>query len=770
METKLPLTAFHWGTYRVRASGGTLQGLVGFEEDPDPSAIGSGYLGTLDGPTRITRPMFRRGWLEGGTGASRERRGEDAFVAVGWDEAADLVAHEINRVRETHGSEAIYAGSYGWASAGRFHHAQGHLRRFLNLVGGATRSVDSYSLAAGEVIIGHVLGGFYAAPTQPSEWRTIIGNTELFVAFGGLPLKNGQIAQGGTGRHRQREAMIQAHSSGTDFVNVSPMKGDMDDCLNAQWMAPRPSTDAALMIALAHTLVAEGLHDRAFLKRYTVGFDRYAKYLLGETDGIAKSADWAAQICDLPAESIRDLARRMAASRTMISASWSLTRQDHGEQPFWAAVNLAAILGQIGLPGGGVGFGYSAVNTTGLENTPLSFAAFPQGRNPVDRFIPVARIADMLEKPGQAYHYNGQTLTYPDIRLVYWAGGNPFHHHQDLNRFRKAWARPETIIVNEWCWNPLAKHADIVLPCTTPLERNDLCMGSRDPYVVAMDAVCTPPGDALDDFQIFRKIARAMGVEDRYTEGRTTEDWIRWLYEESGARAEKAGRKLPELDDLRDAGWHRNEPSSRPHIMLEAFRSNPDEYPLASESGLIELFSDRIAGFAYDDAPPHPAWLEPYEWLGADDAEGALHLISNQPATKLHSQLDHGPVSAAGKIAGREPVLMHPDDAAARGLKAADVVRVWNARGACLAAVRISPDIRRRVVQISTGAWFDPMPDGHGGVLCKHGNPNVLTRDKGTSQLAQGPSAMTCLVRIERYTGPIPPITAYDPPDIVERP
>lgn len=770
METKLPLTAFHWGTYRVRASAGTLQGLVGFEEDPDPSPIGLGYLGTLDGPTRITRPMIRRGWLEGGTEASRARRGDDAFVPVGWDEAADLVAHEINRVRESHGSEAIYAGSYGWASAGRFHHAQGHLKRFLNLVGGATRSVDTYSLAAGEVIIGHVLGGFYAAHTQPTEWRSIIGNTELFVAFGGLPLKNGQIAQGGTGRHRQREAMSQAHSSGTRFVTVSPLKSDMDACVNAQWLAPRPSTDAALMIALAHTLLTEGLHDPAFLQRYTSGFDRYAHYLLGESDGIAKTADWAAQICDLPAETIRDLARRMAASRTMISASWSLTRQDHGEQPFWAAVALAAMLGQIGLPGGGVGFGYSAVNTTGLENTPMPFAALPQGRNPVDRYIPVARIADMLEKPGQSYHYNGQTLTYPDIRLVYWAGGNPFHHHQDLNRFRKAWTRPETIIVNEWCWNPLAKHADIVLPCTTPLERNDLCMGSRDPYVVAMDAVCAPPGEALDDFQIFRKLSRAMGVEDRYTEGRTTEDWIRWLYEESRTRAEKTGCSLPELDALRAAGWYRTAPSSRPHVMLEAFRANPVENPLSSESGLIELFSERIAGFDHADAPPHPAWLEPYEWLGADDVGDALHLMSNQPATKLHSQLDHGSVSAAGKIGGREPVLMHPDDAAERGLNAEDVVRVWNARGACLAAVRISPDIRRHVVQMSTGAWFDPMPDGQGGVICKHGNPNVLTRDKGTSPLAQGPSAMTCLVRIERFTGPIPKITAYDPPDIVERP
>ncbi len=147
----------------------------------------------------------------------------------------------------------------------------------------------------------------------------------------------------------------------------------------------------------------------------------------------------------------------MATKKTMISVSWSLTRQDHGEQPFWAAIVLASMLGQIGKPGTGIGFGYSAMNHIGLNRRQMHYPAFPQGLNKVKSFIPVARITDLLENPGDKFNYNGQEYTYPETKIVWWAGGNPFHHHQDLNRLLKAWEKPDTIISNEWCWNALEK-------------------------------------------------------------------------------------------------------------------------------------------------------------------------------------------------------------------------------------------------------------------------------------------------------------------------
>ena len=475
-QDHLPLTSSHWGTYRARVGKGRVQEFLAFEHDKDPSPIGIGILDVQNGPTRIDAPMVRKSWLGGGPGVRTGLRGKDPFVEVSWDKANALVAAELDRVRNIYGNASIFGGSYGWASAGRFHHAQSQLKRFLNCIGGFTSSKFTYSFAAAEALVPHILGSFRDYLDTCTSWEVIRDHTGLLVCFGGVPLKNGQISQGGTGCHIQRDALLGAGNAGTHFVNVSPLKSDMLEDVGSDWLALRPNTDVALMLGLAHTIEMDGLTDRSFLQRYAEGFDAFLPYLMGDTDSTPKTADWAANICEIPADTIRALARRMAAERTMISVSWSLTRQDHGEQPFWMAITLAAMLGQIGLPGGGFGFGYSAMNFIGGNHTIIPGASFPQGHNPVEDFIPVARITDLLMQPGEPFDFDGVRYEYPDTRLVWWAGGNPFHHHQDLNRMMQVWQKPDTIIVNEWCWNPLAKHADIVLPCTTPLEREDIAM------------------------------------------------------------------------------------------------------------------------------------------------------------------------------------------------------------------------------------------------------------------------------------------------------
>jgi biotin/methionine sulfoxide reductase len=614
-----------------------------------------------------------------------------------------------------------------------------------------------------------VLGGYREIVYAASPWEAIAENTKLFVAFGGVALKNGQISQGGGGRHIQRSGVQAAAAAGVQFVNISPIRTDVLEEALTEWLAPRPSTDVAVMLGLAHTLLSEDLHDQAFLDGYTTGFDTFRAYLLGESDGVPKTAEWAAGISEIPADSLCRLARRLASQRTMISVSWSLTRQDHGEQPFWAAIALASMIGQIGLPGGGIGFGYSAVNTVGLDFNMLKAASLPQFDNPVDRFIPVARISDMLLNPGKPFEYNGTRYTYPDIKAVYWAGGNPFHYHQDLNRMLQAWRQPDTIFVHDWCWNAAARHADIVLPCTTHLERSDLAITPRDRFLVAMEQASAPAGEARDDYDILRGVARHMGVEAKFSEGRTAEEWQRWIYDVSRQKVSSDGIEMPSLDKLRQKGWHEVPPPAKPNVMLEAFRADPTANPLRTPSGRIEIFSETVASFGYADCPGHPAWLEPLEWLSQADTRYPLHLISNQPSTKLHSQLDHGGHSRKSKIHGREPVTLHPDDAAARNISDGDIVRLFNDRGACLSAAIISNAIRPGVMQLPTGAWFDPLEPGQPGSLCKHGNPNMLTPDKGTSNLAQGPIAHTCMVEIERYDGELPTVTAFDPPEILQQ-
>ncbi|MEX2519594.1 MAG: molybdopterin-dependent oxidoreductase [Paracoccaceae bacterium] len=765
-----PFVAAHWGAYRAEMKAGRAVALHPFEDDPDPSGIGAAMLETLDDPCRIDRPMVRRGYLDGDGGAAR---GRDSFVALDWDEALDMAAAELERVRREHGNQAIYAGSYGWASAGRFHHASSQLRRFMGLFGGYTYSRNTYSYAAGEVILPHVVGDMLLLLQEHGSWDAMAERRSLVVSFGGLSLRNAQINSGGVGRHSQRGDIRQAVAAGARIVNIGPQAMERGDAIASEWVKIRPNTDLALMLAVAHTLYTEGLHDAAFLESHCVGFERFKPYLTGESDGAPKDAAWAAAITGMPAAEIAALARRMAAGPTTVNVSWSLTRQENGEQNYWMAVVLAAMLGGIGRPGEGFTLGLAAVSAVGSRRSALPVAALPPVRNPVGAYIPVARIADMLLNPGGTFRYDGKTLTYPDIKLVYWVGGNPFHHHQDLNRLRRAWERIGTVVAHEPHWTPMARFADIVFPATLSAERDDLAGSPRDTYLFATRAVSPPFGEARNDHDIFAGLARRLSpadggnttLYDAFTEGRDQTEWIRHLYEETRLRLTALGVEAPEFEEFRERGFLET-PPAREQALLAGFRADPARAPLSTPSGKIEIFSETISGFALDGLPGHPCWREPSEWLGSPRTrEHPLHLISHQPERRLHSQLDQSSHSRAGKIQGRAECVLNPKDARRRGVADGDLITVFNARGACFAGARLSEDVMEGVAMMATGAWYDPDWTG-GGEICKHGNPNVLTPDLPTSELGQGPAALTCLVEIARHEGDAPPVTAFDPPEI----
>ena len=760
MTHQRTLTTAHWGTYEVEYDDdGRAVKLHPFSKDPDPSPIGLHMLSDEVSRLRVLRPSVRKSWLEKGPGAAPEKRGQEPFVEVSWDEALDLVASELARVKTRHSNRSIFGGSYGWSSAGRFHHAQSQVHRFLNSVGGYVRHQDSYSLAAARVLMPHIVAPMEDLMAQHTSWNVLAENCKLFVTFGGVPRKNAQINAGGATLHHVKGGLYGMRAAGVKFVNVTPTAEDLDNGGEVEWLAIRPNTDAAMMLALCHVLLTEGLHDRAFLDKYTVGFDRLAPYLADKTP------EWAEKVTGIAATRIRSLAREMAAMRTTVSIGWSLQRSHHGEQPFWGLITLAAMLGQIGLPGGGFGVGYGPVNLMGSSHPRYSGPTLPQGTNAVSDFIPVARFTDMLLNPGGKIPYNGRDIVYPDIRLVYWAGGNPFHHHQDLNRLMLAWRKPETIVFHEQFWTPAARMADVVFPATTSLERDDIGYGTREPFLIAMKKAREPIGESKDDYWIFSELAKRLGKGDEYTEGRDPMQWLSHLYGESREKSAKAGVTIPPFDEFWEAGIAEAEGGARDPVMLAAFRADPENNPLKTPSGKIEIFSEKIASFGYDDCPGHVVWLEPIEWLGSKTTERyPLHMLSDQPADKLHSQLDHSPHAKATKVKGRQPITLHPEDAAARGISDGDLLRVFNDRGACLAAARLSDRIRRGVVRLSTGAWFDPADAGSNRPLEKHGNPNALTLDIGASKLSQGCIAQTCLVEIERFDGPAPAVTAHRTP------
>lgn len=746
----------HWGAFRAEVVDDKLVSVAPFEHDPNPTPLIGAWPEMLTSPMRIMRPAVRKGWLAGDGGAAR---GDDDFVAVPWDEALDMVSAEIGRVRDAHGNQALFAGSYGWSSAGRVHHARTLIRRFYNCLGGFTDQTTNYSYGAAMAFIPRVVGVKNAIGSSLTSFATIRDHCDVMLAMGGIPRKNWEVNSGGFGHHRY-ETFLGAVAGRMRLVNVSPYRDDVEAAYPCEWLPIRPNTDTALLLALMQVLVSDGSHDKAFLDRYSSGADELIAYLQGEVDGEVKSPLWAEDITGIPAAEIEALARSLIGKRVLITATWSLQRARHGEQPYWATIALSAMLGQIGLPGGGFAFGYGSSNGMGNPHYATPLYSLPTGQNGTGFAIPCARVSDLLLNAGQTFRFDGSDYTYPKIELVHWAGGNPFHHHQDLNRLREAFRQPQTVIVNECYWTSTARHGDIVLPATTVLERNDIGGASRDPYIFAMHQAVQPVGEARDDYDIFASLAQRLGAGHSFTEGRSTDEWVRFAWQQISEALSGRGIEPPDFDAFWERGYFEMPEPRQNYVMFADYREDPEKHRLPTPTGRIELASAQIRQMTDGELPGHPAWLDPEEWLGARLAKTyPLHLLTPQPERRLHAQMDWSAHSREGKICERELLRLHPDDAAERGIQDGDAVRLFNDRGACFAIARLDDGLVRGAALLPTGATYDP-----DGAMDRNSNPNVLTRDIGTSELGQGCAAQSCLIEVEKLSGELPPLRVNSPP------
>lgn len=671
-------------------------------------------------------------------------------------------------MKNQHGNTAIHTGSTDWHSPGKLHNSSVLVRRMLGLHGGFVDNTGDFSIAAAMVIMPHIVGGLEVY-SQPSAWPTVIEHSDLVALWGCNLLKNNQIGWDPTD-HTAYEYMAKLKEKGTPVISIDPRLSDAAQYFGAEWIAPRPNTDTALMLGLAHVLYTEKLHDQKFLDTYTVGFDKFLPYLLGESDKTPKTPEWAERITTVPADKIRELARRLVKGRTMIMSGWSIQRQDHGEQTYWMLVTLCSMIGQIGLPGGGFGLSYHYANGGSLTAKSAPLGGITVGDNPVKDVVPYAHgLNDLLLNPGATADYNGGKVTYPDIRLVYWCGGSPFTHQFDRNKQIQAWRKPETIIVHEQFWTSTAKFADIVLPANTTFERNDIvaCSEYSGRYIVAMPQLVELQFELKSDFDILAGISDKLGFKDKFTDGKSEMQWVEQLYDEAKAAAKKDGLDMPAFADFWKGEGYFEFPvpeEAKSYTRYADFRKNPAASALGTRSGKIEIFSKTIADFKYDDCPGHPTWLDPIEWLGSEKRiRHPLHIISPHPTFRLHSQMGNTWLRDLYEVAGREPIWINPDDAQARGVQSGDIVRVFNDRGAVLAGAVVTDRIRPGVVMLQAGAWYDPDKPGEVGALCKHGNINVLTIDEGASKLSQGNIANTALVEVEKCKE-APPVTAFDIP------
>lgn len=800
-KTKKILSGSKWGVFHATIQDGEAVKFEPWELDPKPTPMLSGVRDSIYSDSRIRYPMVRRSWLEHGPGSHPEKRGKEEFVRVSWDKATKLVADELNRVKEQYGHQSVFGGSYGWKSSGKLHNCRTLLHRFLNVtMGGFVDGVGDYSTGAAQVILPYVTGSLEVYE-QCTTYPVMKEHTELVVLWGCDPFNTCEI-DWLIPDHGYYEGFKSLKEAGVKTISIDPVQTETNKFMEGEWIAPRSETDTALMLGIAHTLYSEDLHDQEFLDRYTVGFETFKAYLMGETDQTPKDAKWAAEICGLPQEKIKELARTFASHRTMFMLGWSTQRQQYGEQVPWMLVTLASMLGQIGLPGGGFGHSYHycsageptrsapSLKSLSIKSPDLgSQQDTPEWlRASAATSIPLAQLVTALENPREIMHFNGSELELPLLKLAYWVGGNPFAHHQDRNKMLKAWENLETFIVHDFQWTATARHADIVLPATTSYERNDIeTMGSYSmSHIVPMKKLVEPQFEARNEFDIFTDIASHLGKGHDFSEGRGEMDWLQSLYEGARSIARNQGMEMPVFT----AFWEHNKPLAFPlkdeqkyFVRHAKFRENPALNPLGTDSGKIEIYSRAIEAYNYDDCPPHPTWIEPQEWAGGEkDRDYPLALISNHPEGRLHSQLCGTSFRETYAVAGREPCLIHPTDAKARGIKDGDVVRVFSRRGHILAGALISDEIMPGAIRVSEGGWYDPIlavnftthydeDDKDGllkrdyGILDNYGDVNVLTLDIPTSKLAQGNCGQSGVVEVEKYTGSLPEIKVFSQPD-----
>ncbi|PVH30358.1 molybdopterin-dependent oxidoreductase [Pararhodobacter oceanensis] len=756
--------ATHFGPFEGVVRDGVLVGLNNMPElDSRPTEmLNYGVLDRTYDDSRINYPMVRKSYLEGWQSGDvkPELRGKEEYVRVDWDTVWSLTAKALLDTATNHGNEAIFSSSYGgWSNAGNFRPnvMQG---RLMNLIGGCTNTSGDWSAGASQISLPRIIGDMEVYSAQ-TAWEVIRDHTEVFVLVGCDPIKNNRIEYT-VADHGMDGPWAHIRDSGTKFISINPQRTASDEYLNAEWVQIVPNTDVALFTAMAYHVLENGLEDRAYMERYTVGSDRWIAYLNGEDDGTPKTPAWAAEITGIPAEKIAELAELLATSKTEIAGAWSLQRAQHGEMTHWAIINFAALTGKIGKPGEGVGFSWHYGNGGLPQSGKSTPTGLSQGRNFVTKICPASRITEMLENPGMEFVYNGNTNTYPDVKMIFNAGNNFMSHQQDTNRLIRALEKVETIVSVDVWWTAATRWADIVMPASSTLERDDISVGGTysNDRVYAMKKVIEPVGESLSDYEIFEGLADKLGQWMQFTEGEDLMYHIEQAYSRSGA-----AQHTP-FEEFWEKGYARQEvpEEARSWVRHGDFYTDPDANPLHTASGKIEMFCEDIASMEIDDCPGMPMWMEKHEYLG-NAAEDELHVVSPHPWFRLHSQMDQSQtLRALYKVQGREPVRINAQDAASRGIEDGDLVELYNDRGTVIAGAVVSDDIMPGVVSIYEGAW--PSLDSKG--RCNSGLVNFLTSTQRSSGLSEATTANTVLCRMRKCEDPDGPNRAYEKPPIID--
>ncbi|MFH1568093.1 MAG: molybdopterin-dependent oxidoreductase, partial [Gemmatimonadota bacterium] len=615
-----------------------------------PCVRGRAHRRLQDAPERLRQPLRRTG-----------ERGFDAFEPVSWDEALDEVAARLAEVRQRYGTAAVLQATGAGSVGGRGFSGGAAAVRFFSFWGPVTGTFGNASYHCSQVAAEWMLGG-----AVPASDRAALLDARLIILWGMNPAETWMT-------QNTPHFLAEARDRGARIVLIDPRYTD-SAVLADQWIPIRPGTDAALAAALGYQLEAEGLVDTGFLGSHTTGYEAYRSYLLGAADGTPKTPAWAAAITGIPADDIRRLARDFGSSKpACLLPGWGPQRTRFGEQIARAWIALACMTGSVGVRGGGLA-------STGTRPGGIPGGALPRGPHAPGRFVSAAAwAAPILE---------GRLD--PPLRMACIAASNLINRSPDTRANARALAALDYVVVVDPFFTPTARHADLVLPTCSDLERADLVgPWGNDTFLFHSHQALEPAGQTRTDFRIFAELARRLGFGDAYTGGKSEAEWLQQFL--GAAHLDRQALA---------AGLMRTDGPIR--VGLADFRRDPAAHPLPTPSGRIELDNPQAAAVGLPTVPAYVA-------DDGADAHHPLHLITPHSKLRANSCVHANPWLQEVDV---HRAWLNPEDAAARGIADGDPVEVYNGRGTIALPAKVTPRIAPGVVCVYQGTWHRPRADG----------------------------------------------------------
>lgn len=712
-------------------------------DDVQPRAClrGRSYRAWVNHPDRINYPMKR---VEG------TKRGDGKYERITWDEAIDIIAKNYREVVGKYGQEAVYmnycTGNYGVTARPWF--------RLLATLGGYTAFYGNYSLAQLTWITPYMFGKKVSAGSSINA----ADDAKLVLMFGTSPV---ETRQGGAVSHHDYVRMREK-TKGKIYV-IDPRFNDSLSGHSDEWLPINPGTDAALVSAIAYELIKGDMVDIDFLHKYCVGYDEetlpesakgqnksYKDYILGAGyDKVEKTPEWAAPITGISADRIRSLAKEIGTTKPVfVDQGWGPQRRSNGEMTGLAICMIAILTGNVGLPGtsNGLREGSYSVNLTSL----------PDGTNPVKTKISVFSMVDAIDRGHEmtekADGVTGADKLSTDIKFVInYAGNCITNQNSDINWVHDVMSddgKCQFVLGSDILMTDSLKYSDVILPDLFRLEQASMIgTGGDSAYMLAGSEPYAPKYERKSAYDAAALIAEALGKGEEFTEGRTQEDWLKFCYEKSREK----DTALPTYEDAMKMGVYTRKNPKGAVVVMDKFREDPEANPLATPSGKIEIYSEKLAtyieqhDFREDDfVAPIPVYCP--EWYGAETTtdEFPLQLTGFHYRGRLHSSW--GGIEILKEL-NPEEAWINPSDAEARGIKQGDQVRVKNQFGEVQVLAKVTPRVVPGVVAMAQGAWHNA--DMKGDRVDFGGCINTLTTHR-PSPLAKGNPQHTNICQVRK--------------------